>query len=194
MTTNPRPRRAMRVAVPILGAAAGVAAFAPAAQAAVRPGPPVQEHAGGQGAGPASVRLGTGGMRVYGADTEAPGQPYTLGVKISSYVEAFHVCGWHPTNTWRCTAEIKNPLFRLAAGSWYDSNVGGNYRSWDRGQVDVYWNAGGPGSWDTCNTNGAYSGYLASEYNVVLTGNKKGIIIGGGPGTGPGIGTGASKC
>jgi hypothetical protein len=188
MTTNLRARKAMRVMAPIVGATACAGAFAPAAQAAVRPGSPAQEHAS-QGTGRMPARPGSGSMRVYTPDTEAPAQPYTLGIKVSSYVEAFHVCGWHPVNTWRCTAQIKNPFYRTGLDSWYDSNVGGNYRSWDRGQVDVYWNAGGKGSWDTCNTNGAYYGYLASPYDVVLTGNKSFITGGGG-----GIGAGASKC
>jgi hypothetical protein len=74
----------------------------------------------------------------------------------------FHVCGYHGTGTWRCTASETG----LNKGSTYLVwKIGGNYRSWRRGLTEVYWNGGGAGNWDQCNTNGAYSGFAGYYYS-----------------------------
>jgi hypothetical protein len=195
MTTDFRApitkRQAMRVATTLVGATAFAAALAPAAtaEAAARPAGPRQPIGvrPGRTGRTMAVRAGAGttaalaGHR-FNPDTLPPsGSRYTLGLLVSPYVYSFHVCGWHPTNTWRCTPTRYNPNYLEYA--YYDANVGGNKWSWNKGAVDVYWNKGGKGSWDTCNTNGDYWGYLASGHDVVLTSSR-----------GSGIGYTISKC
>jgi hypothetical protein len=202
MTTDFRApitkRQAMRVATTLIGATAFAAALAPAAtaEAAARPAGPRQPigERPGRTARPMTVRAGAGatpalgGHRYRPANIAPSGSHYALGIFVSPLVESFHVCGWHPTNTpgdntWRCTPTRDNPNW--PDSQYYDGNVGGNTDkwSWAKGTIDVYWNKGGRGSWDTCNTNGDYYGYFASQHEVVLNSAQGG-----------GIGFGVPEC
>jgi|HubBroStandDraft_1064217.scaffolds.fasta_scaffold17897_1 hypothetical protein len=183
MTTDhdaPRAKRkAMRVATTLIGATAWAAAFAPAAtaQTAVGSHQPARERAD-RPKGQMAVRPDAGtppiprtapGAHLYNPDNTPPAQPYSLAVEVSSHVQTFHVCGWHPTNAWRCTKTYSNPgYYSPGLGDTTIFSIGGNHRSWDRGTIDVYWNKGGAGSWDTCNTNGDYDGYPISSHGLLL--------------------------
>jgi hypothetical protein len=176
MTTDrsafPAKSKVMRVATTLIGATAFMAGFAPAVTAhaegkAQQPTPqqPAREQAS-RAEGRMVVRLALEASLT--PDNTPPAQPYSLAVGVSNQVQSFHVCGFHPTNDWRCTRTYKNPGYNLGYPQYNIFNIGGNYRSWDRGTIDVYWNKGGPGSWDTCNTNSNFSGYLLSPNSVLL--------------------------
>lgn len=111
------------------------------------------------------------------ADGPVPDLDYWLMVNVSAQVRTIRVCGWLPDQAWHCTG-------------WYTATVTGvnGYQftyvgwpsQWRRGRIAVYWNGGGPGKWDQCNTNGAYNGYL-------WFGDKNAVALGlGGHDVGPG--------
>jgi hypothetical protein len=91
------------------------------------------------------------------ADGPAPDLDYWLMVNVSAQVKTIRACGWLSDQAWHCT-------------SWYTATVTGvnGYQytyvgwpsQWRRGKIAVYWNGGGPGKQDQCNTNSAYIGYL----------------------------------
>jgi len=188
---NPRlPRsKTMRVATALTGMTACAAGFLPtaAAHAATGAGQP-GKTTGSMDKKGKLVRLkvmpGPGGPGVAGPDTAAPAQPYWLNIYFKESVYSYQVCGWHPTNEWRCTAHDTDSL---VSSPNLIRHVGGNKYSWDRGTIDIYWNGGGAGHWDTCNTNGAYNGqaYLgqSGHDSVSLWSSKDG-----------GIGNGAAAC
>jgi hypothetical protein len=189
---SPRSKT-MRVSTALTGMTACAAVFMPvaAAHAATRSALPGKTE-GSTAKGGKMVRVevlpGTNAgrhQRVAGPDNVTPAQPYYLDLWLKNSVTSFHVCGWHPTNTWRCTPTYDTPGQKPNPFSYQD--VGHNAHSWDRGTIDIYWNGGGPGHWDTCNTNGAYNGYLGqsiSVHSVVWLSN----------GTGGGIGNGVPTC
>jgi len=157
---KPAVKKTMRVVTSLTGVTACAAAFAPAtpAQAATSAAHPQSKI----------VNLGQAGQaRDFVADGSVPDQPYSLAAVFTG-VSKIQVCGWHPTNDWRCTA-YKTGLNKKDTYVW--SNIGGNHKSWDRGAIDVYWNGGGAGNWDTCNTNGDYLGHFDSgdPYYVILS-------------------------
>jgi len=175
----------MRVATAITGVTAAAAGFLPtaAAHAATRPAATT----------PAGKLAKTGEFRdgklvrlkmdtgLASPDNTTPGQPYWLDILFKGSVHSYQVCGWHPTNAWRCTGWT-------TPSSTFVGDVGGNKYSWDRGKVSVRWNGGAAGHWDYCNTNGSYNGYAQSygqsgHWSVVLTA----------PG-GTGIGDGVARC
>jgi hypothetical protein len=153
----------MRVATTLTGVAACAAAVAPAgiAQAATHvrhTGRPDMKVVDLGPAAKAGLRVRVPGFmqhHVATPDNSPPNLNYSLGITITG-VSRVHVCGWHGTGTWRCTVSasslIKSHVYRL-------SKVGGNKRSWRRGLTEVYWNGGGAGNWDQCNTNGSYNGF-----------------------------------
>jgi hypothetical protein len=108
-----------------------------------------------------------------------PNQPYELNIIFKLSVSQYHVCGWHPGNAWRCTTEHFT-AHRNGSTVNFASDVGGNGRSWDRGTLDVYWNSGGPGHRDTCNTNGTGNWALESANSVWLWNGSFGNGIGNG--------------
>jgi hypothetical protein len=158
---SPRTKT-MRVATALTGMTACAAAFTPAATA----------QAGTQGhptappgfkvvvlgpAGTTGLRAQTSGHTAGAAvpDGSVPNLHYSLGVTLHG-ISQFHVCGYHVDNAYRCTPEYTGYNKGL---DYLVYRVGGNIRSWQRGQTTVYWNNGGAGNWDTCNTNGDYNGY-----------------------------------
>lgn len=153
----------MRVATALTGMTACAAAVAPAvnAQAAAQArhtAPPKLKIVDLGPAGKSGLRVRVPG-HTPGAvpDNFTPSLHYSLGMFIGPGVSKFHVCGWHPGNAWRCTQEVTGLNKADVYGA---SHIGGNIRSWQRGLTEVYWNNGGPGYWDECNTNGSYLGYL----------------------------------
>jgi hypothetical protein len=175
--------RTMRVATAVTGVTAAAAGFLPtaAAHAATAPaGKPAKtaEFKGGK-----LVRLKVDpGPGTAGPDNTAPGQPYWLNLVLKSSVHSYQVCGWHPTNTWRCTA--------WAAPNGFDSatTVGGNKHSWDRGVIDIYWNGGGAGHWDYCDTNGSYYGSVQLGRSGLDGAESVWLYAPGGGGIGDGVG------
>jgi hypothetical protein len=170
---KPPAKKAMRVAMSLTGVAACGAAFAPAAAAQAAqtthalPPEPRLEVVGVVGKG-MQAHLPTFARELHPhavhPDASVPAEPFSMGMYFYG-ASKIRVCGWHPPDTWRCT----NSRTGLSENKiYYWPNIGGNHRSWDRGVVDVYWNGGGPGNWDTCNTNGAYLGYLHSSHYLIL--------------------------
>jgi hypothetical protein len=168
-----RPRvprtKTMRVATALTGMTACAAAFGPAAtaQAATQAHQPATPELKIVKLGP--VGTAKNGLRVHAIgqaagqitpDGSKPNLDFSLGMTIGG-VSQVRVCGYHPGGVWRCTSEM--PLNKDYSYLIY--NIGGNVRSWQRGATDVYWDKGGAGSWDTCNTNGAYNGLAGYLYN-----------------------------
>jgi len=178
--------KTMRVATALTGMTACAAGFLPtaAAHAATGSGQPAKTTGPMDEKGKL-VRLKVmPGPGAAGPATSAPAQPYWLNIYFKESVYTYQVCGWHPTNEWRCTAHDTDSL---VSSPNLIKDVGGNKYSWDRGTIDIYWNGGGAGHWDTCNTNGAYNGqaYLgrSGHDSVSLWSSKDG-----------GIGNGAKTC
>jgi hypothetical protein len=165
--------KTMRVATVLTGMTACAAAVAPpvTAHAATQAGhtaPPALKIADLGHAGKGRLRVRVPGQTVHAAapDGSVPNLDFSLGITIGPGVSKFHVCGYHPGGVWRCTKEYTG--FNKNSPDWV-WQLGGNIRSWQRGQTDVYWNNGGKGSWDTCNTNGAYlgaTGYWSPDLNT----------------------------
>jgi len=155
------------VATTLTGVAACATAMAPAAHAATQAGHAARPDLKIVDLGPtakAGLKVRVPGFtqhHVAAPDASTPNLNYSLGMTIHG-VSKFHVCGWHGTGTWRCTASLtgfnKNDTYLV----W---GIGGNIRSWRRGLTDVYWNNGGAGNWDQCNTNGAYDGFAGYYYS-----------------------------
>jgi hypothetical protein len=154
--------KTMRVATALTGMTACATAFGPAvtAQAATKShhtAPPEFKIVDLGRAGKAGLRVRVPGHTPGAAipDSPVPNLHYSLGMTIGPGVSKFHVCGYHLNGAWRCTNEITGLDKSSIYSAW---NIGRNVESWQRGATDVYWNNGGAGNWDTCNTNGAYIG------------------------------------
>jgi hypothetical protein len=169
--------RTMRVATAVTGVTAAAAGFLPAAtaQAATTPAGRLGKTAEFKDGKLVRVKVDPG-PGTAGPDNTAPGQPYWLNILFKSSVHSYQVCGWHPTGNWRCT--------EWTGGTSLVLSVGGNKHSWDRGAIDVYWNGGAAGHRDTCNTNGTYNGFVASNarsgYSAVYLTSANGGGIGNG--------------
>jgi hypothetical protein len=155
--------KTMRVATALTGMTACAAGFLPAAtaQAAAargQPGNPVRTRPENVKRVRLEVFPGHGPTA---PDTVAPNQPYWLNIWFNVYdVYSYQVCGWHPGNAYRCTQwSVTGNVF---GGILSAPHVGHNKYSWDRGQITVKWQGGGPGQWDTCNTNGGYYGSVTA--------------------------------
>jgi hypothetical protein len=162
-------QRTMRVATTLTGVAACAAGFAPAAAHATTDSAhtaqrqePEFVNLGKRGHARAHINAFITQARVAETvDGPVPPSRFSMGALFTG-VSKIQFCGWHPTNDWRCT--ITYTGFDKA-DSYYFYNIGGNKGSWNRGKVDVYWNGGGAGKWDTCNTNGDYNGFFSSGIN-----------------------------
>jgi hypothetical protein len=163
---KPAAKKRMRVATTLTGVTACAAAFAPvaAAQAATHAARPDAKLVTIPVAEPKAGTIPSYVKYQAVADAAAPDQPFSLGIWVKASVSRFRVCGWHPTNDWRCTGSYTQPYPFTAEFT----SIGGNITSWDRGLTDVYWNGGAAGHRDTCNTNGDYNGYLLNSHYVIL--------------------------
>lgn len=103
---------------------------------------------------------------------------YWLDIQFKTSVTTYQVCGLHIHGAYRCTA-----VTRTSHGtslSKFAFHVGGNKHSWILGPISVFWNGGGPGHRDYCNTTGHWHGQwlvpgvsdngLASARSAVLSG------------------------
>jgi hypothetical protein len=158
-------KRKMRVVATLTGAAACVGAMAPTATAQAAPQARETAHPslkivdlGNAAAAKKALKVRVPGYApnfVATPDGSVPNLNFSLGMTFTG-MSKFHVCGYHGTGQWRCTAEytgfIKSHLYWVG-------NIGGNIESWRRGLTKVYWNNAGAGSWDQCNTNGSYNGF-----------------------------------
>jgi hypothetical protein len=176
--------KTMRVATALTGMTACATGFLPAAAAhaatsAGRPGnlAKVQTGAG------KLVRLEVfpGGANTRPDITADPAEPYWLNIAFKASVTNWQVCGWHPAG-YRCTA---TQTIGKQTSPFSVLHVGGNNYSWDLGQITVYWNGGGPGHNDTCNTNGAWHGVWypgdSGHESAMLTSTYGGYIGDGVP-------------
>jgi hypothetical protein len=182
--------KTMRVATALTGMTACATGFLPAAAA----------HAAtsaGRAGNPAKARTGEGklvrlkvvpggitpGGRTIRPDiTAAPDEPYWLSIHFKTSVSLTQVCGWHPNNRYACTPWTET-YYSPDGLTKSLQNVGGNQHSWDLGEIKVYWNGGGLGRWDECNTNGTWEGYWSyafSGYRIAVMNSKSGGGIGNG--------------
>jgi hypothetical protein len=97
-----------------------------------------------------------------------PAQPYTLLVDIQAVVSKIQVCGYKSPapGRWTCTAVEPNPKYLKESSSAYMGN------GWRRGKINVWlWDkvaTPSKGGW-TCNTNGAYHGWVNDGNRVHLS-------------------------
>jgi hypothetical protein len=173
----------MRVATALTGIGTCAAGFLPAAAAHAaaysQPGKPATTKS----ANVKQVRLDMVSGHGAVAPDATPSSSYWLDVWFKNSVTSYQVCGWHPINTWRCTTWDHNFVGEITSKIKSASHIGGNIRSWVRGQIDIRWNGGGPGRNDTCNTNSAFYGNPSPSHVYILYG----------PG-GVGIGNGVPEC
>jgi hypothetical protein len=174
---KPAAKKAMRVATILTGATACAAAYMPAgpAHAVVTGGGLAHKPTAAKPEKPKLIMrvpaTGLAGLR--GAPVRHDVEPYSLSVWAGPTVSRFQACGYHPPNgAWRCTNYQGNACYSTPFSCRY-GNVGGNIRSWNRGLIRLYWNGGGPGLRNQCNTN-------ISVYSSSATGHKVAVIAGTG--------------
>jgi hypothetical protein len=167
---KPATKKTMRVATVLTGVTACAAAFAPMAAAAPAAGhgktatPPPGKAIRVRVPGVSALRMEPKGTVRH--DVE----PYSMSLIVEPSIASFHVCGYHtPNGAWRCTPTYSNLFYHTIPRKY--SKIGGNIRSWNRGTIDVYWNNGGRGSWNTCNTN-------INVYSSSANGRKVTLIAG----------------
>jgi hypothetical protein len=163
-------KKTMRVATVFTGAAACTAAYMAAPPAYAAPERPASNNG-------------------------IPESPYSASVMISGRVSTIQACGYKNIGggKWECTPIIarSNPELtgRVSGTNWRIVELGSN---WRRGLFKLWWNHHGAGSWDECNTNGAYNGQIASHSRVLLFTNGSYTSQGGylqGP-----VGFGVPEC
>jgi hypothetical protein len=171
---KPAAKKAMRVATILTGATACAAAYMPVgpAHAVVTGGGPAHKPTAAKPEKPKLVMrvpaVGLAGL--HGTPVAHDVEPYSLSVFAQPTVSKFQACGYHPPNgAWRCTAYQGNKCFELPMYFCRYQDVGGNIRSWNRGLIRLYWNGGGPGLRNQCNTNISVVSSSANGHRVAVS-------------------------
>ena len=172
---KPAAKKAMRVATILTGATACAAAYMPA-------GPAQAVTGGGLAHKPTATKPEKPRLRMRFPAASLAGrpdvrvahdvEPYSLSAVVGPTVGSYQVCGYHPPNgAWRCTPYASNACYGTNSYCRY-YDVGGNIRSWNRGLIKVYWNGGGPGHWNQCNTNTSVFASSATGHRVAVIANN----------------------
>ena len=122
-----------------------------------------------------------------GLMTPAPANAATDYYQIAVYEKAsvyrMQICGYNQNNTWVCTPD-SIPVETRSGGRYaYMRNW------WWRGQIKLWWNGHGPGSWDQCSVPDHFVGFTSS-YGFFMPG-RAAILSGN---EGDPVGAGASEC